>query len=364
MKEKIVSFVFFILTSLNKVIIKKENQIVLYANLGFRDNVSAFYNYLIDNNYQEKYQIICVSNDFYSLEKNENVKYVSLVSGLYYFLTSKYFFYCFGKYPIKPSSKQIVVNLWHGMPLKKIGNLIPECSEIDYNFFTHLLVLSEFYVPTMKAVFNATDDQIMITGNPRCDDLASPINIAKTDKNIIWLPTYRDGQHDTLLFKLSSLEWEQINKQLKDADITLFIKLHPLEASLIDVSNFSNIYQITDAELSEKKISLYQFLGASDALITDYSSVFLDYLLINKPIGFVIDDIETYSGERGFVFDNVLDLMPGHHILDFSNLNKFINDITENHDVYLAERVETNNLVNKYKSNFSCQILEYLKIDK
>lgn len=102
---------------------KKNKRIVLYSNWGFRDNLRTLYQYLVDHGYPEEYDIICASNDFYHLEKDKNVKYVSIYRGLYYFLTSKYFFYSFGKYPIKPAPNQMVVNLWHGMPLKKLGIL-------------------------------------------------------------------------------------------------------------------------------------------------------------------------------------------------------------------------------------------------
>lgn len=108
---------------INKMIPKKRNRIVLYSNWGFRDNLRTLYHYLVDNDYQETYEIVCASNDFYHLDKENDVKYVSIYRGFFYFLTSKYFFYSFGKYPIKPAPSQMVVNLWHGMPLKKIGNL-------------------------------------------------------------------------------------------------------------------------------------------------------------------------------------------------------------------------------------------------
>ena len=124
---------------LNTLIPKKRNRIVIYSNWGFRDNIRTLYQYLVDNGFQDKYEIVCASNNFYHLKKGNRVKFVSIYHGLYYFLTSKYFFYSFGKYPIKPSNNQIVVNLWHGMPLKKIGNLEEGLERVDYNFFTKLV---------------------------------------------------------------------------------------------------------------------------------------------------------------------------------------------------------------------------------
>ena len=180
---------------LNKMIPKKRNRIVLYSNWGFRDNLRTLYHYLVDNGYQETYEIVCASNDFYHLEKEKNVKYVSIYQGFFYFLTSKYFFYSFGKYPVKPASKQMVVNLWHGMPLKKIGNLEVGMEKIDYNFFTKLVSSSDLFTPIMKAAFNAKDEQMLLVGNIRNDELFKK----KEEKKIIWMPTYRNSKnyHDS-----------------------------------------------------------------------------------------------------------------------------------------------------------------------
>lgn len=57
-------------------------------------------------------------------------------AGVKHFFTSKYFFFSFGKYPVKPSKKQVVINTTHGSPLKKIGNYL---DDRDYNFFTYVL---------------------------------------------------------------------------------------------------------------------------------------------------------------------------------------------------------------------------------
>ena len=93
-------------SKLNTLIPKKRNRIVIYSNWGFRDNIRTLYQYLVDNGYQDKYEIVCASNNFYHLKKDNRVKFVSIYRGLYYFLTSKYFFYSFKKRNFAPSNKQ------------------------------------------------------------------------------------------------------------------------------------------------------------------------------------------------------------------------------------------------------------------
>ena len=125
MKKEILKIGFKPLSLVNKFIKKNEKLIFFYSNLGFRDNVRAFYEYLIAQKYNEEYQIVVSINDVadYKEQAPKNVTFVNNRQGIPYFLRAKYGFYCFGKYPIKPSGQQTIVNLWHGTPLKKIGNL-------------------------------------------------------------------------------------------------------------------------------------------------------------------------------------------------------------------------------------------------
>lgn len=65
-------------------------------------------------------------------------------------------------------------------------------------------------------------------------------------------------------------------------------------------------------------------MGYSDALITDYSSVCVDYLIVDKPIAYTLDDYEVYKQTRGFVFEDPHEYMPGHHLYRFSDLERLL----------------------------------------
>ena len=348
-----------ITSKMNTIIPKKNKRIVLYSNWGFRDNLRTLYQYLVDNGYQEEYEIICASNDFYHLEKEKDVKYVSIYRGLYYFLTSKYFFYSFGKYPIKPAPNQMVVNLWHGMPLKKIGNLEVGMEEIDYNFFTKLVSSSALFTPIMKAAFKAEDNQILLVGNIRNDEIFKK----EKEKNIIWMPTYRNSNnyHDSqeaLIFSLGEEDFSKIQQILSKHDYQLYIKLHPLEESRLHVQmNHSNIHLLTEEIISEQYDTLYTFLGTTSALITDYSSVFLDYYLLNRPVAFTINDYEEYKDKRGFVFEDVKSLMVGSVIRDSHDLLEFLESVMKSEDSYIEERTKVNDKVNAIQKDFTKTLL-------
>ena len=355
-----------ITSKMNTMIPKKNKRIVLYSNWGFRDNLRTLYHYLVDNGYQEEYEIICASNDFYHLEKKNDVKYVSIYRGVYYFLTSKYFFYSFGKYPIKPASNQMVVNLWHGMPLKKIGNLEVGMEEIDYNFFTKLVSSSALFTPIMKAAFKAEDNQILLVGNIRNDELFKK----EKEKNIIWMPTYRNSNnyHDSqeaLIFSLGEEDFSKIQQILSKHDYQLYIKLHPLEESRLHVQmNHSNIHLLTEEIISEQYDTLYTFLGTTSALITDYSSVFLDYYLLNRPVAFTINDYEEYKEKRGFVFEDVKSLMVGSVIRDSHDLLEFLESVMKSEDRYIEERTKVNDKVNAIQKDFTKTLLNEIGLKK
>ena len=351
---------------LNKMIPKKRNRIVLYSNWGFRDNLRTLYHYLVDNGYQETYEIVCASNDFYHLEKEKNVKYVSIYQGFFYFLTSKYFFYSFGKYPIKPAPNQMVVNLWHGMPLKKIGNLEVGREKIDYNFFTKLVSSSELFTPIMKAAFNAKDEQMLLVGNIRNDELFKE----KKEKKIIWMPTYRNSKnyHDSqaaLIFSLEEEDFQNIEELLSNYGYQLYVKLHPLEESQLKFEmNYETIHLLSEDIISEQYGTLYTFLGTTSALITDYSSVFLDYYLLNRPVAFTINDYEEYMEKRGFVFEDVKSLMVGNVIRDSHDLLEFLESVMKSEDPYIEERKKVNNKVNAIQKDFTKTLLDEIGLRK
>ena len=353
-------------SKLNTMIPKKRNRIVIYSNWGFRDNIRTLYQYLVDNGYQDKYEIVCASNDFYHLERDSRVKYTSIYRGLYYFLTSKYFFYSFGKYPIKPSKKQMIVNLWHGMPLKKIGNLEYGLENIDYNFFTKLVSSSDLFTPIMKTAFNAKDEQMLLVGNIRNDELFEE----KKDKNIIWMPTYRNSKNyhdsqDAFIFSLDESEFEDINTILAEYEYHLYIKLHPLEESQFKFkNNYSNIHMLSEDIISQHYGTLYKFLGTTSALITDYSSVFLDYYLLDRPVAFTINDYEEYKEKRGFVFDDIKSLMAGPTISNLEELLKFLLSVINSEDEFYIVRNKVNSIVNSIQRDFTMTLLENIGIEK
>lgn len=102
-------------------------------------------------------------------------------------------------------------------------------------------------------------------------------------------------------------------------------------------------------------IELYTLLVYTDALITDFSSIYVDYLLLNKPIAFELTDRKDYENGIGFTMDNPLEFMPGFKIQDFSDLKTFLNETISNKDRFKNERENLLNKLHKFKDGKSSE---------
>lgn len=362
-----------LLSAVNKIIPKSSKKIVFYSNMGFRDNAKAVYDHLVSRPCS-RYKIICAVNDYKDFAARphpDNVKFISPKAGVWHFFTSRYFFYSFGKYPVKPSKKQVVVNVWHGSPLKKIGNYL---DDKDYNFFTYVLAASPFFAPIMQKSFHCAPEQVKVCGHPRNDALFVENNALKQlgfdgeyDKVILWMPTFRQseflGADDTRAVSGTGLpilshreDLAKVNERLREKNCLMIAKIHPAQdLSLIDTESFSNIKIVTNKQMQSTQCNLYELLSHADALITDYSSVYFDYLLLNRPIGFTVDDIEEYMANRGFVVDDPYELMPGAFINTPKEFIAFVDDLLNGRDEYREKREQVGRLVNEYHDGKDCE---------
>ena len=343
MKNMILKF----LTLTNRIIPKNKKYIIFTSYPDMTDNSYAFYEYMLKN-YPEKYKFIWLVEPSFS-DKNKNLEHTKIISkksilGFYYYCRSKYIFFTHGLYNgIDSSSKQIVVNLWHGMPLKSIGYLDNK-SEFPKSNFT--IATSSNFQTIMSKAFKQPVESVLVTGQPRNqyllnvnEDLLSEFGVHKNNykKVIAWLPTYRkstfgdirnDGTIQELLPLVNRSELLQLDTYFQEQNIFCFIKLHPMDIlTKEDFDAYSNIIILDNDDFLSKSIQLYSFLANVDALITDYSSVYIDYMLTKKPIGFVIPDIKSYEENRGFAFENILERLPGQIIQTYLELESFISQL-------------------------------------
>lgn len=223
----------------------------------------------------------------------------------------------------KPRSTKYL-QTWHGTPLKRLAldmdevlmadtdterykkNFTKESSKWDY-----LISPNPYSTEIFKRAFNFNKDMLE-TGYPRNDYLVNfnnpdyihklkvELGIKRGKKVILYAPTWRDNEyHERGRYKFDiQLDLEHMQKELGN-DYIILLRMHYLIAENIDVEKYNGF--VLDFSSYEDIRDLYL---VSDMLITDYSSVFFDYAILNRPMMFFTYDIDSYRDVvRGFYFD-------------------------------------------------------------
>ncbi len=271
-------------------------------------------------------------------------------------LTSRYvFFMHFNPYEgFIRKNHQTIINLWHGAGYKANNG--------DRIVFDRVLVPGPVFIESKAAFFQCDPKKVLPIGYPRYDLLKRESvragelreRIAGDGKKlVIWAPTYRKmlsegstrtetNNHDYDLPLLNSDDdLLALDALCTSSGVCILVKRHPYQERYQGEANcLKSIVFLDDNAFYEAGIDLYDFLPLTEALISDYSSVAVDYMLLDKPIAFALDDYEEYADKRGFIFRNPLDYMPGHHLYSFSDLEGFIADVAEGSDRYRSERAK------------------------
>ena len=149
-----------------------------------------------------------------------------------------------------------------------------------------------------------------------------------------------------------------VNEYLKPVNCLIVLKPHPVQdMSVVSEKGLSNFFIINDSALKEKGVQLYELLGRCDAMITDYSSVYYDYLLTDKPMGLTIGDIDEYIAKRGFVYKNPLEILKGEYIYDTDGLITFLSNVKNGNDVAKEERTAVKNMIHTNTDGNSAQLV-------
>lgn len=291
--------------------------------------------------------------------------------GIWIFLRCRYNFTTHGifeKIHVRQKPDKMV-SLWHGMPIKGIGTKNKHQVAVAQN--QDLMVASsEVFQKIMSECFNISIDKVLPIGQPRCDMLFEPtdffekrnINRYLYSKVGIWLPTYRmtifgSGEHDGdyregKISFLDEHDLSRLDSELGKINQLLIIKLHPMDLlQEYEFGKYNNILIIKQKDFQEQ---LYPLLGSCDYLLSDYSSVSIDYDVCRKPMGFVLDDADEYGESRGFIFDDITEVLPGTIIRDYQSLVDFINN---------PQYKEAKICINKYYDNKATErLLDYLGI--
>lgn len=376
MKEKLKSLLQKAIRFLQKITPVKKD-LVLFESIGdMSDNAYPVFEYLLNNT--SKYKFVWVVKDPKKYKNSKRIKYIAYTyknfSSIYYMASAKYCFYTHEPCGIQNKKKQLRIYLTHGFSYKNTKNQF-----WDVNFNTAVIRMSDYH-RKFGDMCNPGEMAVSLSlGYPRNDVLlngpAAPVKIGEGyDKLFVWLPTYRtynktdfNAYLNEKIDEFSFINTEnlmKINETLKSCNSLLIIKYHPSQKlEKADFEELTNIKTLSNDDLLKSGIKLYDLLSVSDALITDFSSVFADYLLTDRPIAFELSDYKNYSRGKGFIIDDPLEHMPGKFIYNVSDFNDFINDVVSGKDDYKEKRAKERNMIHKYQDgNSAVRILKYFKL--
>ncbi len=329
----------------------------------FTDNTKAVYDEMLRQGYGKKYRLVWFSDwdrcatlkngkAFY-WDPNANKSLRDRIRCYSYYRKARCVISCYrfiGSKGYVHGKKLKSFYLSHGTPMKSVKAYYTSPGNVDY-----LLSPSDSLNDVMAEQFSFRPNQVFAAGFPRNDEFAREKKDLKSifgldcSKVIAWLPTYR--QHFSNGVVTSSITLPVIHDEekaleldecLKTENVIVLLKPHPAQdLSLINDLHLSNLHIISDKDLQDHGLNLYQFLNGTDALITDYSSVFFDYLLCDRPIAVVWEDIDEYRQFPGFALDLDHYLRGAEKVYDAEGLSAFVRRIKMGTDTLCKERRET-----------------------
>ena len=332
-----------------------ENKIFLETGTGeAKDQVRAIYNY-IKANHPEEYEFIWALNPLADVEGlcNSEIVYKRTLSYYFHLLTSKYWMRTHSVETIVSKRKgQIYIQLWHGpgatkkegFDIKGINNngkVMPHAKEWDYFIATdtdnqrYIQTALNLQIPRLLLGSCRTD----VLVNRNRDDyykLRKKLDIKDTDKVVLYAPTFREIDFHKEKVSL------HIKKLSKIENVRLILRLHPEIKNKLDIAEYAE--NIIDGN---KYADIFDLYMLSDILVTDYSSVSIEYSLLMMPFLFYMYDLEEYTKERDFYY-NYLDSLPGPIIKTEDELIYAISNIDSimetYHDSYMTYYEKYNSL--------------------
>jgi CDP-glycerol glycerophosphotransferase len=283
--------------------------------------------------------------------------------------------------PIRFPPRTMVVQTWHGGFIKIKGKhrYVKKYIEskwtrltrtnIRYSqFFNYVISASseEELINIASEVFNFPKERIIITGYPRNDILFSndqlllkqlkkKYNIpSDINRIILYAPTYREIISNKEPFKSEDLV--ELNIICIETKSIFLIKAH-INEKIINFRDFKNI------RLIRKDADIQELLLISDILISDYSSVICDYVLLDRPVLLYTYDYDEYISHRGIYYKKLEDIAPGPLLYTAEELFNAINNIDDIYKQYKSKAKKVKNYFNKYQDgNSSERLLRFLKL--
>ncbi len=363
-----------------------DEKLIIFESEGdFCDNAYALYRDFLDMGLGEKYEFVWAVDGEYGNGIKTIKKTLKSPRTLWYMARAKHFLYDHNNMyaPLRKRKGQVLSYLGHGAGFKLgKGSHQKVVSEPDYRFTQGRMASKANAVHWNKPVELYTP-----IGTPRLDwffsdltevnaKLEDAYGFSRYDKIGLWMPTFRksdsaDISDDTtknetgLPLFTTDESLDAFDAFLKEQNVLMILKLHHLQSELPTFSRkYTNLLIVRDEDLAGMGVQLYQFIPSADFLVTDYSSISVDYLLLDRPIIYTLDDYDQYKSTRGLWPENLLDWFPGDHVYTEEEFRDSIKGILEGKDTHAEERARVRKEYYDHEDgNAGRRIAEFLGIE-
>jgi len=370
--------IFFIpIWFLQKLIPRNRNLWVFgeWNGLRYGDNAKDLFEYVVKN--EDNILAVWLTRNpsiFHKLkEEGKLCELTNSFKGIYYSLKAGYVIYSNGKSDVNSYfiNGAIIINTWHGAPMKKIGlddsmgfsknrNLLIESVFpflCEFNIDA-IVSTAEIFNNKLSTAFNLKLEDIICTGYPRNDIFFSTVTHPLIEewnlkfnnpRKIIYLPTFRSKEVHFNPFSSYGFSEDKWNNFLEYNNSILIFKGHFADVSGFRGKLHSQRIIFIPAESLE---DLNLLLKDVDFLITDYSGVYFDYLLTLKPIIFAPFDISEYLCKSRELYFNYASITCGPICESWNEVISALKDFMLM-DNFLNQRIEARDRFNKYHDDMS-----------
>jgi len=274
--------------------------------------------------------------------------------------------------PLGLSSKKVVINVWHGMPTKGMAIAQRVVGEQEIKNaknglrFDYVVAPSRIAAQRFNYCVRGYRTKYLLCGQPRSDKLfhsdksLQNIDFPKDTQHVLYAPTYRHYT-TTRWFPYDDFDLERFNAFLNRNKIIIYLRPHINEKTNVRDYLRSNIRLFS----ADECLDIYDALPSMDCLITDYSSLYTDYLLCDKPIIFIHTDYKEYEMYNSFLVDECSFWFPGDRPVDGDHFFEALRVALSTPDRFSKERTELNKLVNYYEDGKACEkIARFIRAGK
>lgn len=339
-KMKLISFLKFLLNMYYQIathITPKTGKKILFMSenrINIMDNLEAIDKRIKERKLDKKFKISYSFRNIFDRKKQNPIEWLKVLTKIaksdYIFVDDYVPIFSF----LKLNKKTILVQTWHaGFGFKLVGygrfgiEGSPRPTTSCHRKYTYGLIGNENLKEIYSEVWGIEKEALLPTGMPRLDNFLDNkiINEKRNNfyklypqlknKNIVtFAPTYRGSSQLNAYYDYDKIDFEELYKYCKKTNsAVLFGKHHFIKQEIPIKKEYKNlIYDMSEYKLND-------LFYVTDILITDYSSCFYDFLLLNKPVLFFVYDKSIYSATRG-VHRPIDDVAPGKVCETFEEL--------------------------------------------